>query len=279
MGSGAHTSPGYAAHIGATGRAIAMVGPDTRAIELGLNTAFGIVAAVLALGASSTVSRRVDASTFPIVEQGEPAPRALSETATKIVETPRAPQRQAPRRPVRTHLRVRQAPAAPAPASDVLTANPEAAQPSEASNAPPPEPLQLVLTQTDVPPDRLQFGAPSVWSGQRHAAWSTGIKTALRSSASGLADNWNAPQGGDHDVSFFVSSNRKALNWSLSHASRNYGGVTYQKNRVNIGDSAAGLAVAIGDAQVAVAYVQRDVGSNFGSHSQDYGGVILTLRH
>lgn len=144
--------------------------------------------------------------------------------------------------------------------------------------APPPEPLRLTLAHAAVPMDRLRFG-PGVWTAETHHRWSTGLKGALRASASGLVDTWNAPEGDDHEVSVFFSSDREALNWSLSRRSQNFGGVTYQKDRVDIGNAAAGLAVSIGDAQVAAAYVQRDVGSNFGGHRQDYGGIVVTLRH
>ena len=262
------------APVGPGGREIALDAGASRTLTIGLNSTLGVAAAILALGAGASIARNLDAS--PAAEQT--AASVPDSVAKKFPAPPEASRTIAPGHHASTAIKIA-APRKPV-AAEIATVAPDEAPSVEAPVVAPPEPLQLMLARTNVPQDRLQFGATSVWGrGQHVVARSGGVKSALRSAASGLVDNWSAPEGSDHEVSLFVSTDDEALSWSLSHGSRNYGGVTYQKDRVDIGNAAAGLAVSIGDAQVAAAYVQRDVGSNFGGHSQDYGGIILTLRH
>ena len=265
FGRNAPLGPGW--RSGAAG-----AGVDDRAFTFRFNNTFGVAAAILALGAGATIARNSDASTLPVTEQAA-APDSAAIT-TAFPEPSIAPRTVALQHRASTVPGVALPPNAATPGAAAVV--PDDTQTVEAPETAPPEPLRLTLLHAAIPPDRLRFGAPSAWERVRGGA---GVKDALRSAAGGLVDDWRAPEGREREVSLFVSSDDEALNWSLSRGSRNHGGVTYQKDRVDIGNAAAGLAVSIGDAQVAAAYVQRDVGSNFGGHSQDYGGIILTLRH
>ncbi len=99
----------------------------------------------------------------------------------------------------------------------------------------------------------------------------------LRSRAATIVPDWQAPVV--RDLSLFVANDDEALSWSFSESSPNYGRVSYQEDRVEIGKLAAGVSVALDDMQLALAYVSREEPSQLGyTAHEDYAGLIWTFR-
>jgi hypothetical protein len=101
--------------------------------------------------------------------------------------------------------------------------------------------------------------------------------SAWRSRAEAFVPDWQTPVV--RDLSLFVANDDEALSWSFSRASPNYGRVSYQEERVEIGKLAAGVSIALDDMQLALAYVEREQPSQLGyTAHEDYAGLIWTFR-
>lgn len=134
--------------------------------------------------------------------------------------------------------------------------------------------------------------APPVRMGldlsQRHARWRNGgpVRAAapspsggrsLDAMAKGWVPDWRAPSTGD--LSLFVAADDEALTWALSSDSPNSGRVTYQDDRVEVGELSAGVAISLADSQIALAYLERDAPTQFGyATRENMAGVVWTLR-
>lgn len=111
---------------------------------------------------------------------------------------------------------------------------------------------------------------------RRTGVQSATLSAALNDMADDLATGWQEPDV--RDLSLFIASDDKALAWSFTEASPNYGGVTYQEDRVDIGSMAAGVSLGLQDMQLSLAYVEREDAAVWGyRQEEEYAGVILTL--
>ncbi len=111
---------------------------------------------------------------------------------------------------------------------------------------------------------------------RRTGVQSATLSAALNDMADDLATGWQAPDV--RDLSLFIASDDKALAWSFTEASPNFGGVTYQEDRVDIGSMAAGVSLGLQDMQLSLAYVEREDAAVWGyRQEEEYAGVILTL--
>lgn len=119
--------------------------------------------------------------------------------------------------------------------------------------------------------DALRARAPQAQDGR------------LAALADDLAATYQRPAAATRDFALFVASDDEAVSWSLSQASRNYGGLAYQDGSVEIGNIAAGVSLTMEDVRIAAAYVERDLdmrlGRGFESQDQRYAGVVVTLQH
>jgi hypothetical protein len=104
-----------------------------------------------------------------------------------------------------------------------------------------------------------------------------GLRRAADALLQDIATTWQTPDM--RDISLFVASGDEAISWSFTEASPNHGGVAYQEARVEVGETAAGIAVSMDSAQVALAHVQTQDVSFWGQRQEeDYSGVILTMK-
>ena len=111
----------------------------------------------------------------------------------------------------------------------------------------------------------------------RPAADNRGMQARAEALLEDISLDWQAPNA--RDISFFIASGDEALSWSFSEASPNHGAVAYQEDRVEIGEAAAGVALSLEGAQVALAHVQTQDVSFWGQRQEeDYSGVILTMK-
>ena len=145
----------------------------------------------------------------------------------------------------------------------------------------PPIPAEEAFTRLS-----LDLSAPRVLAGQLGASGGFALHapsqphtriSRWRSRAEAFVPDWQTPVV--RDLSLFVANDDEALSWSFSHASPNYGRVSYQEDRVEIGKLAAGVSVALDDMQLALAYVAREEPSQLGyTAHEDYAGLIWTFR-
>lgn len=98
----------------------------------------------------------------------------------------------------------------------------------------------------------------------------------LEALAEDLAPDWRAPTSGD--VSLFVAGDDEAVGWALTKRA-GQARVTYQEDRVEVGELSAGVAMTLSDSQLALAYVERDAPAQFGyAPRENMAGVVWTLR-
>ena len=108
----------------------------------------------------------------------------------------------------------------------------------------------------------------------------TSTEDQLRDAAANFVREWQPPEASSAEISLFVASDDTALAWSLSESSVNHGAISYQEDRVEVGDLAVGISMSVDSAQVALAYVERDFSTPyFGSHEDNFAGVVFTLEH
>lgn len=128
-------------------------------------------------------------------------------------------------------------------------------------------------------------GAEAAWSGVEPARASTAPPQApepLRQMAEALVSDWQAPRGRENDIALFVASEDETLSWSLNASSPNHGALAYADDQVELGEIAIGVAMSLGDARLAAAYVEREYhaplrGADGGEES--FAGLTLTYRN
>lgn len=162
---------------------------------------------------------------------------------------------------------------------DVAANGDSAAGPSETpveTSPQPPAEEAFTRLSLDLAPPRILAGGLGGWNS--YTLQAPRVRTsAWRSRAEGFVPDWQTPIV--RDLSLFVANDDEALSWSFSRASPNYGRVSYQEERVELGKLAAGLALAVDDMQLALAYVEREQPSMLGyTAREDYAGLIWTFR-
>jgi hypothetical protein len=77
---------------------------------------------------------------------------------------------------------------------------------------------------------------------------------------------------------FFAASDGQALTWTPAMERAMRPGLSYQDDRITIGDLQAGLSMEANGLQASFSYIQREISNGRASDTQNFTGVSLTMR-
>ena len=113
----------------------------------------------------------------------------------------------------------------------------------------------------------------------RLAGAGAGAELRVGQGLENLVDRWEPPTWDAPAWYFFAASDGQALAWSPEQAAGVPGargdGLRWQ-DRVEVGDFQAGVSLEAGGMQAALAYVQRDISTRYGSSEENFAGVTVT---
>ncbi|MET0182682.1 MAG: hypothetical protein ABW199_07340 [Caulobacterales bacterium] len=103
------------------------------------------------------------------------------------------------------------------------------------------------------------------------------VKRQLQGMVDGFVTDWTPSNWDRPSWFFFVADDDEAISWRPG--ARNLGGgLHYEEDRIQVGESQAGIGLEAGGIQAALSYVQRDVEGKYGSGEENFTGVTLTWR-
>jgi len=113
----------------------------------------------------------------------------------------------------------------------------------------------------------------------RLARAGAGAEVRIGQGLENLVDRWEPPTWDAPAWYFFAASDGQALAWSPAQAAGVPGargdGLRWQ-DRVEVGDFQAGVSLEAGGMQASLAYVQRDISTQYGSSEENFAGVTVT---
>ena len=103
------------------------------------------------------------------------------------------------------------------------------------------------------------------------------LRNAVRGWGRNLVGQWRTPTWDHPTWYFFAAKDDEALAWTPGRSNGGHS-VSYQQDRVEIGDRQAGIAVEAAGMQATLSYVERKIRGKYGSSEEDFAGVTLTWR-
>ncbi len=104
-----------------------------------------------------------------------------------------------------------------------------------------------------------------------------GVEARVGRRLRNLVGAWETPGWDDPAWYFFVADDDEAIAWQPG-GGRNGRALSYQEDRVEIGDTQVGVAFEAAGVQASLAYVERDIQGKYGSADESFTGVTLTWR-
>lgn len=103
------------------------------------------------------------------------------------------------------------------------------------------------------------------------------VKRRLQGMVDGIVSDWTPSSWSRPSWFFFVADDDEAISWRPGSRALG-GGLHYEEDRIEIGESQTGIGIEAGGVQAALSYVQRDVEGKYGSGEENFTGVTLTWR-